>query len=117
MPVMANSTNNHFTVGAVAARTGVSVRTLHHYDAINLLRPSGRTETDYRLYSDDDIRRLEQIVLLRGVGMMLDDIAQVLSGDSARLLDALELRASALREQLADGERLLGRVNHMVERL
>jgi len=46
------------TVGALAKRTGLTVRTLHHYDQIRLLSPSGRTEAGYRLYSDADVRRL-----------------------------------------------------------
>ena len=46
------------TIGALAKRTGLTVRTLHHYDQIGLLSPSGRTDGGYRLYSDADILRL-----------------------------------------------------------
>jgi hypothetical protein len=52
------------TVGEVAKRTGLSVRTLHHYDALGLLEPSGRTDAGYRLYTVKDLMKLQQIVLL-----------------------------------------------------
>ena len=64
-----------FTVGALAARTGLTVRTLHHYDTIGLLSPSGRTEAGYRLYSETDVRRLEHIVVLRSLGVSLPEIS------------------------------------------
>ena len=67
------------TVGALAARTGLTVRRLHHYDAIGLLSPSGRTEAGYRLYSGDDVCCLQHIVLLRGIGLALPSIAEALS--------------------------------------
>jgi DNA-binding transcriptional MerR regulator len=52
-------------VGELAKQTGISVRTLHYYDEIGLLSPSGRTESDYRLYAEADIVRLQQIMSLR----------------------------------------------------
>ena len=51
-----------YTVGRVAELSGVTVRTLHHYDEIGLLVPSGRSESGYRRYSEDDLRRLQQIL-------------------------------------------------------
>jgi MerR-like DNA binding protein len=51
-----------YTVGVVAELTGVSVRTLHHYDEIGLLRPSGRNAAGYRLYSPEDLRRLQRVL-------------------------------------------------------
>ena len=56
------------TVGQVAALARVSVRTLHHYDEIGLLRPSGRSDAGYRLYDDSDLDRLHQVLLYRGLG-------------------------------------------------
>jgi DNA-binding transcriptional MerR regulator len=105
------------TVGALAARTGLTVRTLHHYDAIGLLSPSGRTEAGYRLYSDDDIRRLEHIVLLRGIGLPLTSIATALSSRAEDLLPLLAQHASDLRGKIDDAMRLLERIEHMAERL
>jgi DNA-binding transcriptional MerR regulator len=58
-------------VGELAERTGVSVRTLHHYDEIGLLSPPWRTEVGHRLYSVRDILRLQQIRSLRALGFGL----------------------------------------------
>ena len=61
-------------VGELAARAGLTVRTLHHYDSIGLLSPSARTDAGYRLYDRDDVARLQQIQALRAFGMALADI-------------------------------------------
>ncbi len=64
-----------FTVGELARLTGVTVRALHHYDEIGLVRPSGRTASGYRLYDDADVLRLHQVLLFRELGLPLDEIA------------------------------------------
>ena len=66
------------TVGEVAKTSHVSVRTLHHYDAIALLRPSGRSRAGYRLYTDLDLERLQQVLFYRELGFPLEDIARLL---------------------------------------
>jgi DNA-binding transcriptional MerR regulator len=94
-------------IGEVAAATGLTVRTLHHYDEIGLLRPAERSESGYRLYSDDDVRRLYRIVAFRRLGLALEEIGALLDGDGAAdpraliraQLDRLEAEA-AMREQL-----------------
>ena len=70
------------TVGEVSELTGVTVRTLHHYDEIGLLEPSERTAAGYRLYSDSDLIRLHSILNWRDMGFGLRNIARML--DSAR---------------------------------
>ena len=77
-----------FTVGELARLTGVTVRALHHYDELGLVRPSQRTASGYRLYSDADVLRLHQVLLLREVGLPLDEIAGALAeaGSQAELL-------------------------------
>lgn len=73
-----------YTVGQVANLLGVTVRTLHHYDEIGLLTPSERSHAGYRLYTEDDLTRLQHIVVYRRLEMPLDEIASVLeSGDVA----------------------------------
>ena len=64
------------TVGQVADELGVTVRTLHHYDEIGLLRPSGRSRAGYRLYSEADLERLQNVVVYRRLGFGLDAIAK-----------------------------------------
>lgn len=65
-------------VGEVARLAGVTVRTLHHYDEIGLLRPGGRTPAGYRWYDDADLLRLQRILAYRELGFALDDIGRLL---------------------------------------
>jgi DNA-binding transcriptional MerR regulator len=65
----------HLTVGRVAGLAGVTVRTLHHYDQIGLVRPSARTPSGYRAYAPADIERLRQVLAYRRLGFGLADIA------------------------------------------
>jgi DNA-binding transcriptional MerR regulator len=67
-------------VGELARTTGLTVRTLHHFDRIGLLRPGGRSDAGHRLYGPDDVARLYRIVALRSLGFRLDRIAALLSG-------------------------------------
>ena len=70
-----------WTVGQVADVFGVTVRTLHHYDEVGLLVPSERSAAGYRLYTDGDLRRLQQIVVYRRLELSLEQIAALLAGD------------------------------------
>ena len=67
-----------WSVGDLAAVSGVTVRTLHHYDRIGLLPPSGRTPAGYRSYDEGDLLRLQRILAYRELGFSLDDIAALL---------------------------------------
>ena len=73
------SENKPLTVGRIARLTGVSVRTLHHYDDIALVVPSGRTSAGYRVYSDADVERLHQVLTYRELGFSLEQIATLLA--------------------------------------
>ncbi|HVZ45564.1 MAG TPA: MerR family transcriptional regulator [Ramlibacter sp.] len=98
-------------VGELARSTGLTVRTLHHYDEIGLLKPSGRSDSGYRLYGPDDIARLHGIQALRQMGLALADIAALFEGrgpaphaiidQQLRALDDQIARAAELRERLA----------------
>ncbi|MFC7548109.1 MerR family transcriptional regulator [Plantactinospora sp. GCM10030261] len=72
-----------YAVGQVAAFAGVTVRTLHHYDEIGLLTPSGRTSTGYRRYDETDLTRLQQILFYRELGFPLEEIAKILDDPAA----------------------------------
>jgi DNA-binding transcriptional MerR regulator len=69
-------------VGELARSSGLTVRTLHHYDEIGLLKPSVRKEAGYRLYSVDDVGRLHAIQALRHLGLPLADIGALLDGQA-----------------------------------
>lgn len=87
------------TVGAVAALTGVSVRTLHHYDHIGLVVPSVRTGAGYRGYTDADIERLHLVLVYRSVGLPLEQIRTVLDDADADVLEHLRRQHEVLLEQ------------------
>jgi MerR family transcriptional regulator, thiopeptide resistance regulator len=89
---------NANTVGAVAALTGVSVRTLHHYDHIGLVMPSVRTPAGYRGYTDADIERLHLVLVYRSVGLSLEQIRSLLD-EGADVLDHLQHQHKLLLEQ------------------
>ncbi len=82
-----------------AERAGVTVRTLHHYDRLGLLRPSGRTHAGYRLYSDSDLARLQQIVTLKFIGLSLQQIKELLAGRTFSLAEALQLQRVIMQEK------------------
>lgn len=91
-----------YQVREVAALSGVTVRALHHYDAIGLLVPSGRTTAGYRLYDDHDLLRLQQILLGRELGLSLEAIRRSLDDPAfdrrgALLAQRAELAARAAR--------------------
>lgn len=79
--------------------TNTSVRTLHHYDKIGLLKPSVRLSTGYRLYSESDLFKLEQIIALKFFGFDLKKI-KMLVESRATLIDHLELQQKFLQEQI-----------------
>jgi DNA-binding transcriptional MerR regulator len=87
------------TVGAVADLTGVSVRTLHHYDHIGLVVPSVRTSAGYRGYTDADIERLHVVLVYRSVGMPLEEIRTLLDEPGSDVLAHLERQHKLLLER------------------
>ena len=74
----------------LAKLAGVSVRTLHHYDQIGLLRPSTRTAAGYRLYGEDDLARLQQVLFFKELDFRLADIQKILDSPSFDRAQALE---------------------------
>lgn len=97
-------------VGELAKRTGLTVRTLHHYDEIGLLMPSGRTGSGYRLYSRDDVARLHGIQALRHLGLPLKDIAELLEGAGAGPRVIIDEQIRALEQEIAQASELRGRL-------
>ena len=94
-------------VGELARRTGLTVRTLHHYDEIGLLTPTRRTEAGYRLYDADDVERLARILALRGLGLSLDEVRSCLDDPELSLGRVIALRIGRLREEIEERTRLL----------
>jgi DNA-binding transcriptional MerR regulator len=90
-------------VGDVARLAHTTVRQLHHYDAIGLLRPSGRSQAGYRLYTDRDLERLQQILFFRELGFALEDIGRILNDPAFDRRKALLAQRALLVDK---GERL-----------
>ncbi len=105
-----------YKVGEVAALTTVSVRTLHHYDRIGLLRPSARSEAGYRVYAEADLLRLQQVLTLRYLGFPLKRIRDLLARPDFDLLASLRIQREAVRERVAELERIEAALDALIER-
>ena len=92
------------TVAQVAKLTGVSVRTLHHYDALGLLKPTEITQSGYRLYDDAALQRLQTILLFRELEFPLKEIARILDIDGFDRMEALrdQIRLLELKREHLD---------------
>lgn len=93
-------------VGELPRRTGLTVRALHHYDAIGLLTPSGRSPSGHRLYELADVERLQQIQSLRLMGFPLDEVKRLLDGAALSPRRVIDLHLARLQEQIAAQSRL-----------
>ncbi|WP_440964262.1 MerR family transcriptional regulator [Massilia sp. GER05] len=93
-------------VGELAALANLTVRTLHHYDGIGLLRPSARSDAGYRLYDRDDVARLHRIQALRAFGLSLADIALTLDSPAGSPLAIVDRQLEALETRMAEARRL-----------
>src|SRR4029077_18355302 len=87
-------------VGELAKRTGLTVRTLHHYDEIGLLKPSLHTESGHRLYTARDVGRLQQVGSLRQLGFSLEQVHECLDRAGFSPLEVIRLHVARLREQI-----------------
>ena len=104
-------------VGELAARTGVSVRTLHHYDSIGLLSASRRSKSGHRLYGRREILRLQQIVSLRQIGLSLDEIGEALKHSKGAAGRIIGTHIARLKERIAMEQDLCRRLESMASRL
>ncbi|HSI50985.1 MAG TPA: MerR family transcriptional regulator [Ideonella sp.] len=104
-------------VGELARRAGLTVRTLHHYDSIGLLRPSARAENDYRLYDQGDVARLHAIQALQGLGLTLEEVGRLLAEGGAQLPQIVERQLQSLHQQIRQAQALQQRLEMMQRRL
>jgi DNA-binding transcriptional MerR regulator len=105
------------TVGGAAALVGVSVRTLHHWDAIGLVRPSLRTAAGYRVYTDEDIARVHRILVYREIGMPLAEIGRLLDDPDTDAREHLRRQRGQLRQGIIRLERMADAVDRMLAAL
>jgi DNA-binding transcriptional MerR regulator len=104
-----------YTAGEVAKLSGVSVRTLHHYDEIGLLAPSGRTAAGYRQYGDDDLTRLHHILCYRELGFDLRTIATMLDARGGSSVAHLRRQRELLVSRIGQMRRMVQTVEKMME--
>jgi DNA-binding transcriptional MerR regulator len=95
------------TVGQLAALAHTSVRTLHHYDDIGLLAPSGRTDAGYRVYAEADLERLQRILFYRELDFSLETIRHMLSEPDATTDSHLRRQHRLFRERIVRYQSLL----------
>jgi DNA-binding transcriptional MerR regulator len=104
-------------VGELARRTGLTIRTLHHYDEIGLLKPSLHTESGHRLYTAPDVARLQQILSLRQLSFSLEEIGACLDQPGFSPLEVVRLHIARLREHIAVQRRLSERLEVLAAHL
>lgn len=97
-------------IGELAKRSGLTVRALHHYDAISLLKPSARADNGYRLYDRNDIARLHQIQALRRFGLTLADVGAYLAQPGTPLTSIVARQIAMLDRQIEQAARLRERL-------
>ncbi len=105
------------TVSQVARLAGVSVRTLHHYDELGLLRPSGRSQAGYRLYEQADLQRLQQVLFFKELGFPLEEILRLVSDRAFDLRAALRMQRQLLTERATRVQALIQAVDAALESL
>jgi MerR family transcriptional regulator, thiopeptide resistance regulator len=104
-------------IGELAQRTGLTVRTLHHYDEIGLLTPAERSDGGHRVYDEASVQRLYRIASLRGLGFPLDAIAQALDSNAFDPRTAVDDHITRLEAQIAQEQQLVGKLHALRERL
>lgn len=109
------------TIGQVAKKYALSRSTLIYYDSIGVLKPSGRSEANYRLYSDDDLKKMDRIQLFRSTGLPLEAIERLIQTRSSELSSTLEERLFAINseiEKLRDQQKVILKIleNEILEK-
>ncbi len=109
--------SKNYSVSQLAQLSGVSVRTLHLYDDIGLLKPLSRTEAGYRLYGESELLRLQQILLYRQLNFPLAEIRRILDDANFDLIQALETQKRAFQVKQTDLEQLLTTIDQTIHHL
>ncbi len=89
-----------FTIGQVARKYALSRSALIYYDTIGILKPSGRSTSNYRLYSASDLKKMDRIQLYRSAGLSLDSIASLLENENSELNSTLENRLITINSEI-----------------
>ena len=109
------TTASTYSVGRVAALSGVTIRTLHHYDEIGLLSAGGRSAAGYRLYEDSDIERLQRILFYRELGFPLEEIATIVDDPHTDALGHLRRQRGLLTERIRRLRAMVDAIDYEME--
>ncbi len=105
-----------YRIGEFARLTGVSVRTLHHYDRLGLLKPTERSQSGYRWYDEQDTLRLQQIVTLRYLGFPLSRIAELVLAPDFDLLSSIRVQRLVLHNRMGELARIDAALEALLQR-
>ena len=111
----ADGRNGGYSIGEAARRAGVSVRTLRHYDQIGLLRPSRVTQAGYRVYDEDALLRLEQILFFRELGFPLGEIGRLMQNPAYDAREAMRRQRALLLAQRRRLDAMIGRLDRAMQ--
>ncbi|MDR6551730.1 MerR family transcriptional regulator [Paenibacillus qinlingensis] len=100
-------------VGELAKLTGLTIRTLRFYDQISLFSPSAHSDSGHRLYSEADLSRLQQILSLKELGLSLDEVKSVLTGEHFSPLEIVSLQMARLKENIQIQQNLLSELSYV----
>lgn len=109
--------SGYLKIGELARMTGVTVRTLQHYDRIGLLKPAKSTESGHRLYDEQSVRELYCIAALKQLGLTLSEIKQLRESADVDLRALVDLQLTRLEEEIAERHRLMRRLVEVKRRL
>ncbi|HET6764364.1 MAG TPA: MerR family transcriptional regulator [Longimicrobiaceae bacterium] len=107
----------YLKVGELARETGLTVRTLHHWDAEGLVSPTHRTPSGHRLYGEADVARLQQVTSLRQLGLSVGEVRDCLGRPGFSPLRTVELHMDRVRQQMELQRSLLARLTAVADRL
>ncbi|MFD0672733.1 MerR family transcriptional regulator [Cohnella sp. GCM10027633] len=107
----------HWKVGDLAKLTGLTIRTLRFYDQIGLFTPSGHSDSGHRLYNEADIRRLQQIMALKDLGLSLDEIQTTLQGQAYTPYDIVAIQIERVLRTLESQRKLLFELERVAEKM
>ena len=110
-----NFSETMMTVGEVSTLLGVSVRALHHWDGTGLAHPSQRSDAGYRLYSETDIMRIQQVLVYRQTGMSLADIKMVLDEPDTDAMTHLRRQRELVQGQISQLQQMLRSIDMVID--
>lgn len=104
----------YYKISEVADLSGVSVRMLHHYDKIGLLKPDKVSDAGYRLYTEENIKKLSQVLFYKELDFSLEEIKEILHSSKADKLEVLKMQQRILTKKREKIDALLGAINKSI---